>query len=394
VDLVAAPPSNGYLKEDDLSKAEAYFPLKLYVCMNCFLVQVDEYEKAENIFSDTYAYFSSFSTTWLEHSKVFADAMTRRAALGPDSLVVEVASNDGYLLQYFKERGIPVLGIEPTRGTADVARGKGIETLQEFFSTAVARRLASENVRADLVIGNNVLAHVPAINDFVHGLSVIVKPTGLVSVEFPHLLRLVEGCQFDTIYHEHFSYLSLIFVQRLFAENGLRVIDVEELTTHGGSLRVIAVRSESRDFEASARVQKVLADERTSGLTQSSYYEGFQDRVDTIKNDFLRFLIDQKAKGEVVAGYGAAAKGNTLLNYCGVKPDLIKFVVDRSPHKQGHYLPGSHIPVVSEDRIREEKPHFIVIFPWNLKSEIMRQLAYVRDWGAKFVFAVPRLEIE
>jgi SAM-dependent methyltransferase len=393
VDLVAAPPSNAYLKPEQLNAPEVYYPLKLYVCMDCLLVQVDEYEKAERLFSPEYAYFSSVSTTWLSHCKAYADSIRRRLRLDSRSLVVEIASNDGYLLQYFQQEGIPVLGVEPTRSTAAVAIGKGIETLQEFFTTPVARDLAGQGRKADLVIGNNVLAHVPDIRDFVGGMAALLKPSGVITVEFPHLLRLVLGRQFDTIYHEHFSYLSLSFVQRLFAENGLLVFDVDELPTHGGSLRVYAAHSSRDSVQQCAGVGKVLADEERAGMRGLGFYSGFQEKVDAIKHGFLKFLVEQASAGKVVAGYGAAAKGNTLLNYCGIKRDMIPFVVDRSPHKQGLFLPGSHIPIVVEEELRRARPDYVVIFPWNLRTEIMNQLSYVREWGSRFVVAVPEIEI-
>jgi SAM-dependent methyltransferase len=394
VDLVASPPSNAYLTQSDLGRPEFYFPLKLFVCSSCFLVQIDEYEKSEKLFSDSYAYFSSYSTTWLAQCKSYAESIRRRLALGTHSLVIEVASNDGYLLQYFKEVGIPVLGIEPTKSTASAAREKGIETIEAFLTRELAQQTVNRGVAADLLIGNNVLAHVPDINDFVEGLALLLKPQGVLTMEFPHLLRLVEECQFDTIYHEHFSYLSLVFVNKLFDRHGLVIFDVEQLPTHGGSLRVYASHMDRDKMKNSRSVEEILSLERSHGLTTMEFFEGFQARVNAVKNEFLNFLIEQKGLGKVVIGYGAAAKGNTLLNYCGVKPDLLPFVVDRSPHKQGHYLPGSHIPIVEEDRIRERKPDFIVIFPWNLKQEITQQLAYIRDWGARFVTVIPALRVE
>jgi 2-polyprenyl-3-methyl-5-hydroxy-6-metoxy-1,4-benzoquinol methylase len=393
VDLVASPPSNAYLTQDDLGSPESYFPLKLYVCSSCFLVQIDEYEKSGRLFADNYAYFSSYSTTWLAQCKAYAESIRRRLDLGPHSLVVEVASNDGYLLQYFKQAGIPVLGIEPTKSTASAAREKGIETIEAFLTRELAQQTVNGGVTADLLIGNNVLAHVPDINDFVEGLALLLKPGGVLTMEFPHLLRLVEECQFDTIYHEHFSYLSLVFVNKLFTRHGLVIFDVEELPTHGGSLRVYAAHLDRDHLKISRSVEEILSREETHGLTTMVFFEGFQARVNALKNAFLRFLIEQKELGKVVVGYGAAAKGNTLLNYCGVKPDLIPFVVDRSPHKQGHYLPGSHIPIVSEDRIREIRPDFVVIFPWNLEQEITEQLAYVREWDGRFVTAIPKLRV-
>jgi hypothetical protein len=391
VDLVASPPSNAYLKAEDLGKPEVYFPLKLFVCGTCFLVQVDEYESRERLFSNDYAYFSSVSATWVAHCREYAEMAIRRFGLGRSSRVVEVASNDGCLLTFFQDAGIPSLGIEPTASTARAAREKGIETLQEFLTAESARRLAAEGRTAGLLVGNNVLAHVPDINDFVRGLATLLEPEGVITMEFPHLLRLIDECQFDTIYHEHFSYLSAIFVTRLFESHDLSVFDIEKLATHGGSLRIFAAhRGRQRE---TAAVADVLAEERRRGLALPSFFGGFQERVDGVKREFLDFLLQARREGRRVAGYGAAAKGNTLLNYCGVKPDLLDFVVDRSPHKQGLYLPGSHIPIVDEGHLIRERPGYIVILPWNLKEEIMEQLSYAREWGARFVTAIPRLRV-
>jgi SAM-dependent methyltransferase len=394
-DLQNCPPSNSMLTERTLYEPETYYPLVVAVCDVCFLAQVDEHKKASEIFDADYTYFSSFSRSWLAHCERFAAAATERFGLGPQSLVVEVASNDGYLLQYFKAAGIPVLGVEPTANTAEVARTKGIETLVDFFGERFAReRLAGAGRRADLIAGNNVFAHVPDIDDFTAGLKAALAPGGVISLEFPHLLRLLEEAQFDTIYHEHFSYLSLRATMSIFDKQGLKVFDVERLPTHGGSLRVFGAHKEDDSKPRTAAVDAVLADEEEAGLTGRAVYEGFQPRIDRIRADFLRFLLDQRAAGKTVVGYGAAAKGNTLLNYCGVKGnELIHFVADLSPHKQGRFLPGSHIPVVGPAEIDALQPDFIVIFPWNLKAEVMEQLAHARGWGARFVVAIPELQV-
>jgi len=363
------------------------------VCEKCFLVQVDEYKKSSDIFNHDYAYFSSYSTSWLAHSKRYTEMMTERFGFNKDSLVIEVASNDGYLLQYFKERNIPVLGIEPTANTAAVAESKGIPSVVDFFGVKLAKRLAGEGKKADLLLGNNVLAHVPDINDFVGGMKTILKDKGVVTMEFPHLYQLVLNSQFDTIYHEHFSYLSLITVKQIFEAQGLELFDVQEIPTHGGSLRIFAKHKEDNSKEISKNVADVYAKEKTAGMLSIDYYCNFQSKVETIKNDLLEFLLAQKKAGKKVAAYGAAAKGNTLLNYCGVKKDLISFVVDANPHKQDKYLPGSHIPICKESKIILEKPDFIIILPWNLKDEISSQLSYMRDYGAQFVVPIPKLEI-
>jgi len=392
-DLVNSPPSNSYLNEAQLNEPEVFYPLRVMVCEKCFLVQVDEYKKSSDIFNHDYAYFSSYSTSWLAHSKRYTEMMTERFGFNKDSLVIEVASNDGYLLQYFKERNIPVLGIEPTANTAAVAESKGIPSVVDFFGVKLAKRLAGEGKKADLLLGNNVLAHVPDINDFVGGMKTILKDKGVVTMEFPHLYQLVLNSQFDTIYHEHFSYLSLITVKQIFEAQGLELFDVQEIPTHGGSLRIFAKHKEDNSKEISKNVADVYAKEKTAGMLSIDYYCNFQSKVETIKNDLLEFLLAQKKAGKKVAAYGAAAKGNTLLNYCGVKKDLISFVVDANPHKQDKYLPGSHIPICKESKIILEKPDFIIILPWNLKDEISSQLSYMRDYGAQFVVPIPKLEI-
>ena len=391
-DLQNCPPSNSMLTEATLFAPEVYYPLVVEVCDVCFLAQVDEHKAATEIFDADYTYFSSFSKSWLEHAERYAAMMIDRFGLGPQSQVIEVASNDGYLLQYFHQRGIPVLGVEPTSNTAEVAVAKGIPTIVDFFG----KRFAEEQVKAkaDLIAGNNVFAHVPDINDFSAGLKAALKPSGVVTLEFPHLLRLIEENQFDTIYHEHFSYLSLGVTDRILSAQGLKIFDVEELPTHGGSLRIFAAHADDESKSRSQNVGAVLAAEEKAGLRGREVYENFQPRIDRVRSDFLRFLIDQRDAGKKVAGYGAAAKGNTLLNYCGVKgAELVRFVADASPHKQERYLPGSHIPVVAPQRIDEERPDFIVIFPWNLRDEIAGQLGHAREWGAKFVTAIPELKV-
>jgi SAM-dependent methyltransferase len=381
------------LTEHQLGEPEVFYPLKLFVCDSCFLVQIGEHRKSTDIFNSGYVYFSSFSKTWLEHAERYAAMMTGRYAYGKNSRVVEIASNDGYLLQYFKERAIPTLGIEPAAATAAAARGKGIETIVDFFGKQLAQRLANQGITADLLICNNVLAHVPDLHDFVSGLKIALKPTGILTLEFPHLMQLVDCCLFDIIYHEHFSYLSFMTVRSLLEHHGLAVIDVEELSTQGGSLRVFAKHAEEITHVVSERVGNRLRIELEKGVNTIDYYADFQKRVDLAKNELLKFLIQQKESGHKVAAYGAAAKGNTLLNYCGVKRDLLPFVVDASPHKQGRFLPGSHIPVVAEAAIISYKPDFVLILPWNIREEIMEQLNYIREWKGKFVVPIPTIQI-
>lgn len=395
VDLQYSPPCNAMLRAEQLNEPEVYFPLKIFVCENCRLVQVDEVEKASNIFDSEYTYFSSFSTSWLAHASKYVDMMIDRFGLGQDSLVIEIASNDGYLLQYFKKHGVPVLGVDPTANTAEVAREKGIETIVDFFGSEFAeRQLAARGRKGDLILGNNVLAHVPDINDFVKGMKAALKENGLITMEFPHLMRLVEETQFDTIYHEHYSYLSFAVVQRIFASHGLEIFDVDELPTHGGSLRIYARHQGNETYAISPNVAKLLEKEAGAGMNDMPYYEGFQERVNTVKYGLLSFLLEQKKAGKKVIAYGAAGKGNTLLNYCGVKGnDLINFVVDASPHKQDKYLPGSHIPVVGADAIDDYKPDYIVILPWNLKTEISEQLSHVKEWGCRFVVPIPEITV-
>ena len=392
LDLGSAPPSNAFLTAADLNAPELYFPLRLFTCSSCYLVQVDEVQKHDALFSSDYVYFSSYSRTWLAHAENYVQLAVERLGLNQHSLVMEVASNDGYLLQYVKARGIPCVGVEPTASTAAAARERGIESVERFFGEGFAQDFITQRRAADLVIGNNVLAHVPDINDFVAGLATMLVPEGVVTLEFPHLLQLIAQRQFDTVYHEHFSYFSFHTAQRMFAAQGLRIWDVDELPTHGGSLRLWACRNEATHRQTPA-VAALLAKESAAGMQGMDYYRGFQPLADAIKNGFLRFLLDCQRAGKRVIGYGAAAKGNTLLNYAGVKPDLLAYVVDASPHKQGRYLPGSHILVVSEERIRESRPDFVVILPWNLRQEITEQLGYIRDWGGNFVTAIPNLAV-
>ena len=393
IDLGAAPPSNAYLTQRTLHAPEKYFPLRVLVCTGCWLVQTEDYAGADELFSADYAYFSSFSTTWLKHAEQYVADMAQRFALNANSYIVEVAANDGYLLQYAKARGIPCLGIEPTTSTANAARAKGIEIVEAFFGVKLAQQLAAQGKQADLTAANNVLAHVPDINDFVGGFAVLLKPAGVATFEFPHLLRLVTENQFDTIYHEHYSYLSLTAVKRIFERNGLIVFDVEELPTHGGSLRVYAQRKDADVRVISQSVAKLLARETAAGMSSTAFYAGFQAKANKVKNDLLFFLIEAQRAGKSVAGYGAAAKGNTLLNYAGVRADLLPYVVDRNPAKQDKFLPGCRIPIVAEAQLKQTRPDYVVILPWNLRAEVIEQLAYIREWGGQFVTAVPSLKV-
>jgi hypothetical protein len=392
LDLGFAPPSNAYLTEADLAKPEKYYPLKIQVCDQCWLVQTEDYAEADELFSPDYAYFSSTSSGWLAHAARYAETMIRDLSLDQNSMVIEAASNDGYLLKNFVAAGIPCLGIEPTDSTAEAAEQLGIPQLRQFFGEKLGQQLAAEGRKADLIAGNNVYAHVPDINDFTLGLKAALKPSGTITLEFPHLMRLIEHTQFDTVYHEHFSYLSLFTVSRIFEKAGLRVWKVEELPTHGGSLRVFGCHAtDSRSTEDS--VAALLQEEQKRGLQQIDTYLSFQPRADKVKNDLLAFLLEQKRNGKKVAAYGAAAKGNTLLNYAGVKPDLLSFVCDAASAKQNKFMPGSHIPILSPTAIAEEKPDFVVILPWNIADEVMRQNEFVRQWGGKFVTAVPELKV-
>ncbi len=392
VDLQNSPVSNDLLTKQQLSNAEVYYPLKVFICSNCFLVQIDEFKKSSDIFNNEYVYFSSYSSSWLEHSKSYALNMTSRFNINSDNLVVEIASNDGYLLQYFIEKDIPVLGIEPTKSTADVAIEKGINTIIDFFTFDFACR-QFKNRKANLLVGNNVLAHVPDINDFVKGLKYALSSKGVITMEFPHLLNLLEKNQFDTIYHEHFSYLSLYSVKSIFENCGLSIFDVDEIPTHGGSLRIYAKHKEDNSKTIDSSVIQLINKEIGFGINQLKTYKSFSGKVQKVKLEFLEFLIQKKKEGKIIAAYGAAAKGNTLLNYCGIKNDMIDFCVDASPYKQGKFLPGSHIPIVDSSELKKNKPDYIIIFPWNIKEEILKQHNYVLDWGSKFVVAIPELKI-
>ena len=392
VDLGMSPMANSYLKAEQLQKMEPFYPLHTYVCGKCFLVQLPEFESPENIFSD-YAYFSSYSDSWLKHAKDYTGMMTGRFGLGDGSRVVEIASNDGYLLQYFKEKGIPVLGIEPAANVAEAAIAKQIPTIVKFFGAKTAGELSAEGGHADLIVGNNVLAHVPDLNDFVSGLNILLKPQGIVTMEFPHLMRLMDENQFDTIYHEHFSYFSFNAVNKVFTSHGLKIFDVDELPTHGGSLRIYAAHAENASRPIEKRARELLQREEGRGVNTIESYSTFGEKVKETKRAILDFMIKEKRSGKSFAGYGAPAKGNTLLNYCGIRSDFIDYTVDRSPHKQGHSLPGVHIPIYGPDKIIETKPDYLVILPWNLKNEIIEQMSHIRDWGGKFVVLIPEVQV-
>ncbi len=393
LDLGSAPPSNAYLSQAALNAPEIWFPLRLLVCQNCWLVQTEDHAGREQLFDKDYAYFSSFSRSWLEHARDYVADMVRRFALGPRSMVVEVAANDGYLLQYVRDAGVPCLGIEPTASTAVAARKLGLDIVERFFGVALAQELRDAGRQADLMVANNVLAHVPDINDFVAGFATLLHAQGVATFEFPHLLRMVQGCQFDTAYHEHYSYLSLATVHRVFAANGLAVFDAVELGTHGGSLRVFAQRADTGRHAVDARVAALLAQEQAQGMDGTAFYSGFQAQAVRIKNELLAFLLQARAEGLRVAAYGAAAKGNTLLNFAGVRPDLLSYVVDLNPAKQGRYLPGSRIPIVDLAHLRADKPDCVLLLPWNLRAELTAQLKDIGGWGGRFVTAVPTLEV-
>ena len=392
VDLGSSPLANSYLEPEAMQKGEVYYPLCVYLCHQCWLAQLPEFETSEGIFSD-YAYFSSYSDSWLDHARRYVEAVSERFALGPASQVIEIASNDGYLLQYFQQRGVPCLGIEPAANVAKVAIERGIPSRVEFFGSECAKRLVAEGKRADLLLGNNVLAHVPNLNDFVAGLAHLLAPTGVLTMEFPHLLRLVDENQFDTIYHEHFSYFSLVAVERVFARHGLVLFDVEELDTHGGSLRIYARHQDDTSKPVGERVAELRQRELGRGMESPSFYRDFAERVRETKRKLLAFLIEQKRAGKKIVGYGAPAKGNTLLNYCGIRTDFVDYTVDRSPHKQGRFLPGTRIPIAGPDRIRETTPDFVLILPWNLRQEIMSQMADIAEWGGRFVVAIPEVTV-
>jgi SAM-dependent methyltransferase len=390
-DLGMSPLANSYLPPERVNAMEPFYPLRALVCGKCFLVQLEEFETPERIFSD-YAYFSSYSSSWLEHSRRYAEQMIERLSLDGDSQVVEVASNDGYLLQFFRERGVCVLGVEPAANVAEVAVGKGIPTVVEFFGEDVGRRLAAERP-ADLLLGNNVLAHVPDLNDFVAGMKALLAPGGVITMEFPHLMRLIDENQWDTIYHEHFSYFSYLTVSAVFAAHGLRLFDVEELPTHGGSLRIYAAHAEDAEKPETDAARELAERERGAGYERLETYLAYGARVEQDKREILRFLVGLKDEGLRIAAYGAPAKGNTLLNYCGVRRDFIEYTCDLNPHKQGHFLPGSHIPIRSPDALREDRPDIVLILPWNLTEEIVQQLAFVREWGGRFAARTPELKL-
>jgi len=392
IDLGMSPLANSYIKPDQLNRMEPFYPLHVYVCGKCLLVQLKQFAAPHDIFSD-YAYFSSFSDSWLAHAKAYVDMVVDRFRLDRSSKVVEIASNDGYLLQNFVSRGIPVLGVEPASNIAEVAKQKGIPTKVAFFGEKTALDLAADGWIADLIIGNNVLAHVPDLNDFVKGLKVLLKPMGLITMEFPHLLQLMQQNQFDTIYHEHFSYFSFLAVEQVFARHGMKLFDVEELSTHGGSLRIYACHNDDMSKPIEARAKELKSREETAGFDQLNHYLSFGPRVETTKRKLLSFLISAKQEGKHVVGYGAPAKGNTLLNYCGVRTDLIDYTVDRSPHKQGSFLPGVHIPIYNPERVRDTRPDYLLILPWNIREEVMQQMSFIREWGGKFVVPIPEVQV-
>jgi len=392
LDLQHSPPSNSFLTSEMLSQPETYFPLCVYVCDNCLLVQIDECAVSHDIFNAGYVYFSSYSAAFVKHAEEYVQHITEMLSLDKESMVYEAASNDGYLLQFFKQKGIPCCGIEPSKSVADVAMKKGIPTEVEFFTASFASQLSRIKGKADLFLGNNVMAHVPNLNDFIAGIKFILKPSGVATLEFPHLLHLIERLEFDTVYHEHYSYFSLLTLQTAFQRHGLKIFQVKELPVHGGSLRIYVTHSDSpRAIDST--VLKVLQDEQQLGLDTMDAYSGFQVKVDSLCRDFIQFLVEKKREGAKIAGYGAAAKGNTLLNYCGIKPHLIDFVSDITPAKQGKFLPGSHIPVYGEEKLKEEKPDYIVILPWNWKDSIIQRLDFTRQWGAKFVTPIPSVEM-
>jgi len=387
-----SPLANSYVKPEQLNCMEPFYPLHVYVCGKCLLVQLEQFSSPADIFSD-YAYFSSFSDSWLVHAKAYVDMITPRFSLDRNSKVVEIASNDGYLLQNFVARGIPVLGVEPAANVSEVAKGKGIPTKVLFFGEKTARDLAEEGWSADLIVGNNVLAHVPDLNDFVKGLKLLLKPAGVATMEFPHLLQLMEQNQFDTIYHEHFSYFSFLAVDQVFARHGMKLFDVEELPTHGGSLRIYAAHTEDSSKQVQPRANELKSREQEAGYGLLDHYLSFSSKAEAAKRMLLSFLISAKHEGKRVVGYGAPAKGNTLLNYCGVRTDLVDYTVDLSPHKQGHFLPGVHIPIYAPDRIRHTRPDYVLILPWNLREEVIQHMSYIREWGGKFVVPIPEVKV-
>lgn len=392
--LGMSPIANDNLTSEHLNRAEKFYPLHTYVCDRCLLVQLEEFESPEHIFGDgDYAYFSSYSDSWLRHAKAYTELMVERFNFNAASQVVEIASNDGYLLQYFHQKGIPVLGVEPAANTAKAASEKGIPTWVKFFGVNTAKEMVAEGKSADLLLGNNVLAHVPDVNDFIGGMKIVLKPNGILTMEFPHLLQLMQQNQFDTIYHEHFSYYSFITVEKMFAAHGLTLFDVEELSTHGGSLRIYGKHTDAVEPAVSNRVKQLKAKEAAAGLEDIETYLTFGEQVKATKRKLLKFLIEAKSQGKTIAAYGAPAKGNTLLNYCGVGKDFIDYTVDRSPYKQGLFLPGTHIPILHPDKIRETQPDYVLILPWNLKEEIMTQMAYIAEWGGQFVVPIPEVRV-
>ena len=392
VDLGMSPLCESYLQLDQLNQMEPFYPLHVYVCENCFLVQLEEYVSAEEIFSE-YAYFSSYADSWVQHAKDYTEMVVERFNLDERSYVVEIASNDGYLLQHFVAKGIPVLGIEPAANIAKVAVDKGIPTVVKFFGEKTAGELSAKGKQADLLVGNNVLAQVPDLNDFVEGMKILLSPQGIITMEFPHLMRLVEGNQFDTIYHEHFSYFSFVTIKKVFAAHGLTIFGVEELPTHGGSLRIYARHTDDASKPVGPRITELRAREEAAGLTRLEYYFSFAEKVKETKRKLLDFLIRAKRERKSIAGYGAPGKGNTLLNYCGIGTDFLDYTVDRNPYKQGKFLPGTHIPIFHPDKIKETKPDYVLILPWNFKDEIMEQVGYIRDWGGQFVVPIPKVKI-
>jgi SAM-dependent methyltransferase len=392
IDLGMSPLCESILTHEQLNEMERFYPLRVYVCARCFLVQLDEFVSPEHIFAE-YAYFSSYSSSWVEHARLYAETMRRRLALTERSLVVELASNDGYLLQHFVAAGVPVIGVEPAINVAEAARQKGVPTRTYFFGTATARTMADHDEQADLLVGNNVLAQVPDLNDFVAGMKIVLKPHGVITMEFPHVMRLIESNQFDTIYHEHFSYFSFVTVQQVFAAHGLTLFDVEEIPTHGGSLRIYGRHAEDASRPVEAAVEALKAREQRAGITRMETYAAFQEQVKATKRRLLDFLIRAKEEGKTVVGYGAPGKGNTLLNYCGIGTDFIDYTVDRNPYKHFKYLPGTHIPICPPQRIRETRPDYVLILPWNLKDEIVAQLSYVREWGGRFVVPIPEVRV-
>ena len=392
VDLDTSPLSNSFLKREMLGEVEKKYPLCVYVCDNCLLVQISEFEKPENIFED-YAYFSSYSNTWLQHAENYVKMITKKNDLNEKKLVIEIASNDGYLLQYFKEKNIPILGIEPAANVAKVAIEKGIPTISQFFGITTANELKKNNRLGDLIIGNNVLAHVPDLNDFIKGLKVLLKPGGVITLEFPHLLELIQQKQFDTIYHEHFSYFSFLVVQKIFLFHHLTIFDVEQISTHGGSLRIYVKHEENQKFEISENISNLIKKEKEFGLDKIDTYSKFQEKIELLKYQISKFLVSISKESKTIVGYGAPAKGNTLLNYCQINSDIIKYTVDKNIHKQGLFLPGTHIPIESPEKIKITKPDYILILPWNLKEEVIQQMNFIRDWGGKFITVIPEVKI-